>query len=85
MLKGAGIAITGDVSVAVYDDLDVDALIDPPLVSGTTDYEQMARVAFQHLDRMIHKGTGAQDRYVIRLHTRLVTEGRRSAGPARQK
>ena len=70
-----GVRIPDDISVVGYDDLDLDALLSPPLTSATVDFGHMSEIAFERMLDRIQYGERPQDRYVIRMPAHLIRRG----------
>ncbi len=74
----AGLRIGWELSVIGFDDLEAVALVAPPLTTLRQPYEQMARLAFEHVQCFTAKQPLSQHGYL--LPAELVI--RRSTGPA---
>lgn len=67
-----GLCIPEDISVIGYDNLDIDAMLTPPLSSATVNFQHMCDVAFEHLQAIIQNGSREMDRYTIRMPATLI-------------
>ncbi len=71
-IKRHGFSVPEDFSVIGFDGIDMGKFCTPQLTSVLTDPGAMARIAFDHLRRIMDRRESEGDRYVIRLPAPLI-------------